>query len=341
MIRGKKPKPRRSRSYRPEEQVCPSCGRFLERSHILWRKELIFVSGAESVVSWVYRCPEPTCITRQVQYSSQEAERLHLRYRRYSREVIIKLGYRRFWHYQTIYELHEWFTEGLGLAITPRQISNVLGDFLALLRAGQAQKLRCILPKQSELLISIDGMQPEKGNDCLYIVREVQCGQTLLAETLTDNSATMLSRRLLEPLKVLATDLGLSWLGVVSDAQESIRLAVAQSLPGVPHQVCQSHCLRGAGKLTFEADRNLKKRLKAAFRRQLSQLQKQLGKLAEHDRYRPVLTDYADAMQSTLLEGGLAPFDLGGVNVYTALEAIAHSLHRCQKKGPIHSYSDC
>ena len=341
MISEKKPKLRKSRSYRPKEQVCASCGRFLERSHILWRKDLIFVSGPESVVSWAYRCPEPTCVSGQVRYSSQEAERLHLKYRRYSREVIIKLGYRRFWHYQTIYELHEWFTERLGLAITPRQISNVLGDFLAILRAGQAQKLRRILPKQREVLISIDGMQPEKGNDCLYIVREMQCGQTLLAENLTDSSAAMLRQRLLEPLKALASELGLSWLGVVSDAQESIRLAVAQSLPGVPHQACQSHCLRGAGKLTFEADRNLKKRLKATFRGQLSQLQKQIDKLAEHDRYRPVLTDYADAMHSTLLEGGLAPFDLGGVNVYAALEALAHSLHRCQKKETTHSYSGC
>ena len=95
MISEKKPKYGKSRSYRPEAQECPSCGRFLERSHILWCKDLIFMSGPESVVSWVYRCPEPACVSGQVRYSSQEAERLHLKYRRYSREVTIKLGYRR------------------------------------------------------------------------------------------------------------------------------------------------------------------------------------------------------------------------------------------------------
>jgi hypothetical protein len=130
-------------------------------------------------------------------------------------------------------------------------------------------------------------------------------------------------------------------LGVISDAQESIRLAVAHSLPGVPHQACQSHCLRAAGELTFESDRNLKKRLKAAFRWQLYPLQKRIAKLTVTDPYRPVLTDYADAMQSTLLEGGLAPFDLGGLNVYAALETLAASLHRCQKKAIIPSYNAC
>jgi hypothetical protein len=268
-------------------------------------------------------------------------ERIHLKYRRYSREVIVKLGYRRFWQTQTIYELHDWLTQDWGLAISQRQICNLIGDFLALLRAGQGRKVRRALQRQPGLLISIDGMQPEKGNRCLYIVREVQCGQTLLAESLDDGSNAMLSQCLLEPLKTLAAELGLSWLGVISDAQESIRLAVAHSLPGVPHQACQSHCLRAAGQLTFESDRNLKKRLKAAFRWQLYPLQKRIANLTVPDPVQPVLVDYADAIQSTLLEGGLAPFDLGGLKVYAALAAIAASLQRCQKKAITHSYTVC
>ena len=70
------------RIYRPEQQVCPNCGSFLERSHILWRKELIFVSGAEAVESWVYRCPGAGCSNHKKSYSSVEAERYHLKYRR-------------------------------------------------------------------------------------------------------------------------------------------------------------------------------------------------------------------------------------------------------------------
>jgi transposase-like protein len=50
-------------------------------------------------------------------------------------------------------------------------------------------------------------------------------------------------------------------VGVISDGQHSIRLAVAQVLPGVPHQLCQFHFLREAALPVFEADRHLKKEL--------------------------------------------------------------------------------
>ena len=48
---------------------------------------------------------------------------------------------------------------------------------------------------------------------------------------------------LLQPVRAA----GVPVLGVVSDAQESIRLAVAEVFPGVPHQLCQWHALRGGG----------------------------------------------------------------------------------------------
>jgi len=110
-------------------------------------------------------------------------------------------------------------------------------------------------------------------------------------------------------------------------------MAVSKSLPGVPHQACQSHCLRDAGDLTFQADRNMKKRLKAAFRQRLKRVERRIERLPEADWYRPVLADYADAIRVTLLEGGVAPFELGGVRVFDDLTTLAASLARCQEKG--------
>jgi hypothetical protein len=50
--------------------------------------------------------------------------------------------------------------------------------------------------------------------------------------------------------------------GALSDGQETIRKAVAQELPGVPHQLCHFHYLREAAKPIYEADRHAKKELK-------------------------------------------------------------------------------
>jgi hypothetical protein len=54
--------------------------------------------------------------------------------------------------------------------------------------------------------------------------------------------------------------------GVVSDGQHSIRNAVAHTLPGIPHQLCQFHYLREAAKPIADADRHAKKELKKQVR---------------------------------------------------------------------------
>lgn len=319
--------------YRPEQSLCPLCQSRLKRHHIVWHKTLTFSTGPKRVVSWAYRCPQADCPGAKVDYRSIKAERMHLKYRGFSRELIIRIGYRRFWQHQSQAEIYSWLSQELHLEISERTVVNLMLDFLALLRAGQPAKIRGHLKQLSALIIGLDGMQPEKGNRCLYIVRELQHGVTLLAEPLTDSTHETLRTHLLEPLKVLATEFELTWGGVVSDAQESIRLAVAESLTGVPHQACQSHCLRDAGQLTFEADRALKKSLKAAFRQSLSRLRKRIQALPDPTPVRPVLLDYALALQSTLLEGGVAPFELGGIKVFEALADLEASLLRCQKKG--------
>ncbi|MGI8748267.1 MAG: transposase, partial [Deinococcus sp.] len=55
-------------------------------------------------------------------------------------------------------------------------------------------------------------------------------------------------------------------LGVISDGQRSIRNAVRQALPGVPHQLCQFHFLQEAARPIYEADRHAKVQLKKNLR---------------------------------------------------------------------------
>jgi hypothetical protein len=325
------------RVYRPKQRLCPICHSVLKRSYTLWRKRLIFLTDLADVTSWVYQCPDPACAGADETYFSEEAETLHLRHRFFGREVIVHIGYRRFWYHQTMYEIHDWLTQDLGLIVSDRHVLNLIGDFLALLRAAQPAKVCTQLKKLKYLLVGLDGMQPEKGNACLYIVRELQSDLTLLAENLDESSDGTIRTRLLQPLKDLAKEMGLSWHGVVSDAQESIRTAVAKELPNVPHQACQSHCLRKAGDLAFNADRNMKKRLKATYRQRLRRVEQRIACLPETDPYRPVLADYADAIRSTLLQDGVAPFELGGLQVFDDLTTLAASLARCQKKGGIYS----
>lgn len=293
---------------------------------------MLFSTGSKIVSSWAYRCPRKDCPGSERIYRSSEAEKLRLGKRRFSRELVVRMGYQHFWQHQTMYEIHDWLTQDLHLEICEREVANLLIDFLALLSAAQPAKIRQELSALKWLAIGVDGMQPEKGNNCLYLVRELQCGVTLLAASLEESSQEALSEHIFEPLKGLTKEFGLGWHGIVSDAQETIRLAVAQSLQGVPHQACQSHCLRDAGKLTFEADRAMKTELKASFRHALLRLRKRIQALPGEDPFRAVLLEYFRSLRSLLLESGVAPFELGGVRIYDALAALEASVIRCQKK---------
>ena len=81
----------------------------------------------------------------------------------------------------------------------------------------------------------------------------------------------------------------------------------------------------------------MKKRLKATYRQRLRRVEQRIERLPETDPYRPVLVDYADAIRCTLLVGGVAPFELGGVQIFDDLTGLAGSLARCQKKEIMYS----
>jgi hypothetical protein len=180
-------------------------------------------------------------------------------------------------------------------------------------------------------------MQPEKGNDALYIVCEAQLDLTLVAEILDQGDHDTLQVKLLEPIKAL----GIPIRGVISDAQESIRLAVEQALPGRPHQNCQFHGLREAGSPTFLADRAMKTDLKRQLRGRINRARVTIRALPDDDPYRPTLLAYANHIRSTLLEGGVPPFDLGGIRMFQDLAAIEASLRRAREKGGTGSWTDC
>src|SRR5262249_40166066 len=117
--------------------------------------------------------------------------------------------------------------------------------------------------------------------------------------------------------------------GVVSDGQESIRKAVAQTLPGVPHQLCHFHYLREAAKPIAEADRHAKKELKKRVRgvRPIERAAE-----AEDDIEAEIVRGYCQAVRSALTDDGLPPLAASGLKLHQRLEQIAASLDRVQAK---------
>jgi len=239
--------------YRPNEKTCPSCGRPLYRRYTLWHKYLVTLEGRVHVFSFGYSCRRRRC--SRVIYRSMEAEQLSPKGYSFGFDVIAQIGWWRFWDHRTLDEIAT-LLEAQHLPISRRQILYLIGGFLALLRAAQPAKIETQRTyfKRQGMVISVDGMEPEQGNEMLFVVREANLDMTLIAETLYSSRADLISRHLLEPVKAL----GFRIRAVISDADPNIRRAVESSLPGCPHQACQVHCLCEAGAPIFEADRAMK-----------------------------------------------------------------------------------
>ncbi|WP_206105542.1 hypothetical protein [Paenibacillus thalictri] len=68
-------------------------------------------------------------------------------------------------------------------------------------------------------------------------------------------------------------ELGYPIIEIVSDGQQSIRMAFESLLPNVPYQYCQYHYLKDIAKPVVDLDRKLKTELKKSLRGILEWLQ--------------------------------------------------------------------
>jgi hypothetical protein len=258
---------------------------------------VVTLEGRIHVFSLGYSCSRSRCSQSRVIYRSVEADQLSPKGSSFGFDVIVQVGWWRFWDHRTLDEI-DTLLKALRLPVSRRQILYLIGDFLALLRAAQPAKIESLRTyfQRHGLVISIDGMEPEQGNEMLFIVREANLDLTLVAETLYSSRADLISHQLLEPIK----DLGFRIRAVVSDADKNIRRAVEASLPGCPHQACQVHCLCDAGKLIFEADRAMKTDLRRDIRAKLRPLSRQLSQASQDDPVPAVLVDYCEALRDDL-----------------------------------------
>ena len=241
--------------FKPEIKLCPNCNRPLKRSHIAWRKHIITLSSVYYVTSLAYKCGNSQCPRPQAIYRSQEAEMLSIKHYQFSIDVIAKVGHLRFKEHQTIRNIKQTLKSRFKLQISRSEVDLLYQAYLALIAANRKQDASFLKQIQANggIILAIDGVQPEKGNETLWILKDTKTGQTLLARNLSSADQNSIAL-LLKEVKALNIPVN----GVISDGQRSIRLAVAKEFPEVPHQLCHFHFLRNIARPISEMDRALK-----------------------------------------------------------------------------------
>src|SRR2546427_10395600 len=255
------------RWYRPVEHECLECHRTLREAVAVSRRTVITLEGVIKLNHAGYRCPDPQCATPGRTYRSAAADALALPGFTYGLDIVLLVGRLRLREHQTVDEIHQELLrrlEPLGVKIARREILYLFEAYCTLLRASSEakddQEWLEQVKKNGGIIVSVDGIQPDKGNETIYLVRDALTGRVLVAEQVT-SSETAVMKALLGP--VVALDVPV--LGTITDAQESELQAVEQLWPEVPHQVCQFHALRDASQPAFDAD----KKTKTAMRKQV------------------------------------------------------------------------
>jgi hypothetical protein len=306
--------------------ACPGCSGPLYPDYYA-RRTLTTLEGVVGLRLQVRRCHRHGCPLHRLPYRPEPEGRLALPHHEFGLDVVALVGALRHAQHRSVPEIHHELTRR-GVAVAQRSVSNLLDRYDELLALGAADldRLRPKLQQQGRLILGIDGLQPDVGHEVLWVIRDCISGQILLARSLLSSTQADLA----ELLSGVDQALQVPVAGVVSDGQKSIRNAVAEALPGVPHQLCHFHYLREAGLPIYEADRHAKKELKKTVRgvRPIErQVEGQQGPLAE------VVQGYCAAVRSALTDDGRPPLDAKGLLLEDRLTAIAASLDRLAEKG--------
>ena len=177
-----------------------------------------------------------------------------------------------------------------------------------------------------QVILAIDGMQPDVGHEVLWVIRECLTGEILLARTLLSARSEDLAVLLREVKEALVVPIA----GVVSDGQQSIRKAVEIALPGGAHGRCHFHYLREAAKPIYAADRPAKKELKQQVRG-VRAIERSVTN--NEDLVSKTVQGYCLAVRSALTDDGRPPLEASGLKLRSRLTLIEQSLERVAQKG--------
>ena len=321
-----RPPPDREQVLKTVHQRCPACGGRLRYRYDNWHT-VTTLTGLVRLRLQVRRCENPGCTRHHQPYRPEAEGAIVLPQHESGLDVIALIGGWRHREHRSVPEIHRSLRER-GVAIAERTVTYLLDRYDELVATALADddRLRAVLARQGRAILALDGLRPDIGHEVLWVLRDCLSGEVLVARSLLSATSADLAALVHE----VAASIGVPITGVVSDGQHSVRLAVRQALPGVPHQLCQFHYLREAALPIFEADRHAKKELKKQVRG-VRPIERAVE--GRDDREAEAVRGYCAAVRSAITDNGRPPLAASGLKLQDRLAAVAASLDRAATKG--------
>jgi hypothetical protein len=248
------------------DRACPVCGRGM---HICDHRYRHFhtLEGPVELVCKLNHCPDPACPGHATTKSPELEVTIALPKWAIGWDVFCWIGHRRCSRHWAISQIRSELFDGYGIRLSEDSLARYIRHYQVMLAARQEdpQALRRQYEAVDEIILSIDGLQPEEGHETLYVVRELTRKRVWFAEALISATAAEV-RRLIAKAKEWALALGKPVALWLSDRQDAFVTGIAAEFPDVPHRYCQNHFLRDVAKPVLEADSHTKVRMRKKVR---------------------------------------------------------------------------
>ena len=336
------------------DRACPVCGRPMHICDHRYRR-FHTLDGPVQLICKLNHCPDPACPGHARTKSPELEITLALPQMAIAWDVFCWIGHRRFSRHMAVSLIRSELLDDYQIKLSDDAIEEYIRRYQAMLAARQqdAESLRRHYESATEIILCIDGLQPEKGHEALYVVRELTRKRVWFAEPLLSATEDEI-RRLIQKAKEWAQSLDVAVGLWMSDKQDAFVTGIAAEFPDVPHRYCDNHFLRDLAKPVLEADSHAKVQMRkkvrglraieqAVLRRQKAQTQEDrtpetseaTGTVTVADPSSAVVAgagrvvlDYCAAVRGILNDDQGGPLDPPGLRMAEALHEVQESIHR-------------
>ena len=248
------------------ERTCPKCQhpRVIESR----RKRRFFTcEGPVHLTCQLCRCSNPDCPEYKTLVSPEAEMRLALPYCVLGWDVLCWLGHRRFARHWSVPQIRQELKDRFAIPLSEDAIEQYVFRYQGMVAAEQQdpEEFKRAYQGVKGLALSIDGLQPEKGHETLYVVREIGQNRVWFAVALLSSTDAEI-KRVLVRAREMVEQLGLPVECWVSDKQKAFVTGINEVFKGVPHRYCENHCLRDLAKPMLMDDSNAKVQMRKKVR---------------------------------------------------------------------------
>jgi hypothetical protein len=310
------------------DRDCPVCGRMMHICDHRYRR-FHTLDGPVQLICKLNHCPDPACPGHAKTRSPELEITLAPPYWAIGWDVFCWIGHRRCSRHIAISLIRSELLDDYAIKLSEDAIDQYIRRYQIMLAARQqdAELLRREYQSVAEIILCIDGLQPEKGHETLYVVRELTRKRVWFAEPLISATEDEV-RRLIQKAKEWAESLGKPVGLWVSDKQDAFVKGIAAEFPEVPHRYCDNHFLRDLAKPVLEADSHAKVQMRKKVRglRTIEQAVLQRRKTETNEDLTP------DAPEATITATGVDPSDSVVLDYCAAVRGILNN----DQGGPLH-----